>query len=115
VTEQPMTDDERTLLAHRWAARVNLPSDARHAARTARWALDHASYARLEAPEAVARAVEALEGWAVAVDQRVKADRARRVLSGMDDARFQRQLEQARKEPPDPPLLTRPWDWQPER
>jgi hypothetical protein len=56
-----------------------------------------AAYARLEVPgqAAVAGAVETLEGWAVAVHERVKADRARRVLSGMDDARFQRELERA--------------------
>jgi hypothetical protein len=51
-----MSDAERVLLEHRWAVRVNLPSDVMHAARTARRALDVAAYARLELPgqEAVA-------------------------------------------------------------
>jgi len=90
-----MTEAQRALAAHRWAVRVNLPTDARHAAQTARWALDQAAYARLELPgqDAVAGAVEVLEGWAVAVHERVKAERAQRVLSGMDEGRFQRELE----------------------
>jgi hypothetical protein len=29
----PMTDDERALLEHRWAVRVSLPSQASHADR----------------------------------------------------------------------------------
>lgn len=106
-----MTDDERVLLEHRWAVRVNPPTDAAHAACTARWALDHAAYARLELPgqEAVAQAVETLEGWAVAVDQRVKADRARRVLSSMDDARFSRSWSAASGSSATPrPPVTRP-------
>jgi len=90
-----MTDDERALLEHRWAVRVNLPTDVMHAAQLARRVLEVAAYARLELPgqDAVVQAVETLEGWAVAIDQRVKADRAQRVLSGMDEARFQRELE----------------------
>ena len=90
-----MTDDERALLEHRWAVRVNLPTDVMHAAQIARRALEVAAYARLGLPgqDAVVQAVETLEGWAVAIDQRVKADRAQRVLSGIDDAHFQQELE----------------------
>jgi len=100
----PMTEDERVLLAHRWAVRVNLPTDVMHAAQLARRALEVAAYARLELPgqEAAAAAVETLEGWAIAVDQRVKADRARRVLSGMDDARFRRELERRQRQGGEP-------------
>jgi hypothetical protein len=100
VTEQPITDAQRALLEHRWAVRVNLPSDVMHAARTARRAVDVAAYARLDAPEVVTRAVEVLEGWAIAVDQRVKTERAQRVLFGMDDAGFQRQLERGGEQEP---------------
>ena len=95
MVHEDMTDDERALLEHRWAVRVNLPTDVMHAAQLARRALEVAAYARLELPgqDAVVQAVETLEGWAVAIDQRVKAERTRRVLSGMDDAQFQRELE----------------------
>jgi hypothetical protein len=63
VTDQPMTDDERTLLEHCWAVRVNLPADVAYAARTARWLVDHASYAWLPAAsvERLEQAAELLE------------------------------------------------------
>jgi len=62
MTDQPMIEAERALIAHPWAVRVNLPTDLKHAAQLARRALDVAAYARLDAPQAVARAVEVLGG-----------------------------------------------------
>jgi hypothetical protein len=88
-----MTDDERALLEHRWAVRVNLPAHARHAGESARYLVDRARYAGLPVPADVVEAAELLEWFAGEVERQVAADRARRVLSGMDDARFQRELE----------------------
>jgi hypothetical protein len=72
-----MTDAERDLLEHRWAVRVNLPTDANHAARTARWLGDHASYARLPAPavEELEQAAELLEAAAFSIASGVQAER----------------------------------------
>jgi hypothetical protein len=100
MAEQPMTDAERELLEQRWAARVNVPSEVMHAARTARWAVDHAVYARLDAPAVVVRAVEALEGWAISVQQRVAAEREELERRGVEIARFQRDLERGTLSPP---------------
>jgi hypothetical protein len=72
----PMTDDERALLEHRWAVRVGLPGQASHAAQVARRLVDAAADAHLDAPAVVVRAAEALEGYAVAVHERVQAERA---------------------------------------
>jgi hypothetical protein len=88
-----MTDDERALLEHRWAVRVNLPTDARHAATIALRLLDVVRYAGLAVPAEVKRAAVKLEEFAAAVSRQVEQERAQRVLSGMDDARFQRELE----------------------
>lgn len=89
----PITEDQRALLEHRWAVRVNLPTDARHAATLALRLLDVVRYAGLAVPAEVKRAAVKLEEFAGEVERQVAADRARRVLSGMDDATFQRELE----------------------
>jgi hypothetical protein len=60
----PMTDEERALLEHRWAVRVTLPGQASHAAQAARRLVDAAADAHLDAPAVVVRAVAALEGYA---------------------------------------------------
>ena len=46
----PMTDEERALLEHRWAVRVDLPGQASHAAQVARRLVDAAADAHLDAP-----------------------------------------------------------------
>jgi hypothetical protein len=97
MTDQPMIEAERALIAHPWAVRVNLPTDLKHAAQLARRALDVAAYARLDAPQAVARAVEVLEGWAVAVDQRVKVEGGELARSDLDAASYQRRLERSQR------------------
>jgi hypothetical protein len=71
----PMPDEERALLEHRWAVLVDLPGQASHAAQVARRLVDDAAPAHLDAPAVVVRAVEALEGYAVAVHERVAASR----------------------------------------
>ncbi len=49
----PMTDEERALLEHRWAVRVDLPGQASHAAQVARRLVDAAAAAHLDAPAVV--------------------------------------------------------------
>jgi hypothetical protein len=73
MNESSMTDAERVLLEHRWAARTNLPTDATHAARTARWLVDHASYARMPAAlvERLEQAAEILEAAAFSITGRI--------------------------------------------
>ena len=93
----PMSDEERALLEHRWAVRVDLPGQASHAAQVARRLVDAAADAHLDAPAVVVRAVEALEGYAVAVHERVAAELQRR---GVDAATFQRDLERGTRSPP---------------
>src|SRR5206468_1393611 len=92
VMPDPMTDEERALLEHRWAVRVNLPGQASHAAQVARRLVDAAADAHLDAPAVVVRAVEALEGYAVAVHERVTAERAELQRRGVDTATFQQDL-----------------------
>jgi hypothetical protein len=58
----PISDEERALLEHRWAVLVDLPGQASHAAQVARRLVDDAADAHLDAPAVVVRAVEALEG-----------------------------------------------------
>lgn len=91
----PMTDDQRALLEHRWAVRVNLPTDAQHAARTARWLVDHASYARMPAPlvERIGQAAELLEAAAFSIAGRVQAEREERERLDLTVAAYQRRLE----------------------
>ena len=48
----------------------------------------------------VVRAVEALEGYAVAVHERVQAERAELQRRGVDTATFQRDLERGTRSPP---------------
>lgn len=93
-----MTEDERVLLEHRWAVRVNLPTDANHVAASARRLLDVAAYARLEVPGEFTRAVELLERLAAAISRQVEQERAQRVLSGMEDAHIQRELERGQQQ-----------------
>jgi hypothetical protein len=93
VMLDPMSDEERALLEHRWAVRVSLPGQASHAAQVARRLVDAAADARLDAPAVVVRAVEALEGYAVAVHERVQAERAELQRRGVDPATFQQDLE----------------------
>jgi hypothetical protein len=96
----PMPDEERALLEHRWAVRVDLPGQASHAAQVARRLVDAAADAHLDAPAVVVRAVEALEGYAIAVHERVMAERAELKRRGVDAAAFQRDLERGTLSPP---------------
>jgi hypothetical protein len=93
--DQPMTGDERALLEHRWATRVNAPTDARHAATLALRLLDVAGYAGLAVPDQVRRAAVELEAFAADVERQVDVDRAELERSGRDAASFQRALERA--------------------
>ena len=95
MSEQPMSPDERVLLEHRWAVRVNLPGDAAHAARTARWVSQQAAYAGVARPVEVVQAIEVLEKFALVVGHQVEVDRAELERRGIDPASFQRELEQA--------------------
>jgi hypothetical protein len=97
MAHEDLTEDERALLGHRWAVRVNLPTDARHAATIALRLLDVVRYAGLVVPAEVRRAAVKLEEFAGEVERQVAADRARRALSGMDDAHFQRELERGQQ------------------
>ena len=102
VMLDPMSDEERALLEHRWAVRVSLPGQASHAARVARRLVDAAADAHLDAPAVVVRAVAALEGYAVAVHERVAAERAELQRRGVDTATFQQDLERGTgSSPPD--------------
>jgi hypothetical protein len=98
MPDPTMSDDERALLEHRWAVRVNLPTDANHAAQVARRTVDVAAYAGVEVPDEFGRAVELLERFALAVSRQVEAERAEQERSDLDSAHFQRQLERARRE-----------------
>jgi hypothetical protein len=96
----PMPAEERALLEHRWAVRVSLPGQASHAAQVARRLVDDDAAARLDAPAVVVRAVEALEGYAVAVHERVAAEQAELQRRGVDTATFQQDLERGTRSPP---------------
>ena len=80
--------------------RVSLPGQASHAAQVARRLVDAAADAHLDAPALVVRAVEALEGYAVAVHERMAAERAELERRGVDTATFQRDLERGTRSPP---------------
>jgi len=95
MADPTMSDDERVLLEHRWAVRVNLPTDARHAATIALRLLDVVRYAGLAVPPEVKTAAVRLQQFAGEVERQVTADRAELERSGMDDAHFQRELERA--------------------
>jgi hypothetical protein len=95
MTDQRMTDDERALLEHRWAVRVNAPTDAHHVATLALRLLDVARYAGLAVPAEIRRATVELEAFASEVERQVAADRAELERSGRDVAGFQRALERA--------------------
>ena len=92
-----MTEAQRLLLEHRAAARANLPADAGHAARTARWLAEHADYARLPQPtvERIGQAAELLEAVAFAITGRVQAEREERDRLDLTPAAYQRRLERA--------------------
>jgi hypothetical protein len=96
----PISDEERALLEHRWAVLVDLPGQASHAAQVARRLVDDAAPAHLDAPAVVVRAVEALEGYAVAVHERVAAEQAELQRRGVGAATFQRDLERGTRSPP---------------
>jgi hypothetical protein len=100
VTDQPMTDDERALLEHRWAVRVNLPTDAGHVAALARRLVGVARYAAMPTAtvERCERAAEQTEAVAAAIAGRVGAERDELARSGLDIARFQREVERTQSE-----------------
>jgi hypothetical protein len=99
VTDQPMTDDERALLEHRWAVRVNLPTDARHAATVALRLLDVVRYTGLAVPAEVTRAAVDLEAFAAQVERQVGADLDELARSGLDAASFQKEVERSTRPP----------------
>jgi hypothetical protein len=94
MTDQPMSDDERALAEHRWAVRVNLPTDLAHVAALARRAVASARYASLTIPADVDAVVDLLEWWATQVAGQVDSERAELARSGLDAAEHQRHLEQ---------------------
>ncbi len=83
-----------------WSVRVDLPGQASHAAQVARRLVEVAADAHLDAPAVVVRAVAALEGYAVAVHERVQAERAELQRRGVDTATFQQDLERGTRSPP---------------
>jgi hypothetical protein len=89
----PMTDDERVLAEHRWAVRVNLPTDLAHVAALARRAVAQARYASLQIPADVDAVVDLLEWWATQVAGQADTERGELARSGLDAAAFQRHLE----------------------
>jgi hypothetical protein len=93
MTDQPMTPDERVLAEHRWAVRVNLPTDLAHVAALARRAVSQARYASLQIPADVDAVVDLLEWWATQVAGQVDTERTALARSGLDAASYQRQLE----------------------
>jgi hypothetical protein len=95
-----MTDDQRVLLAHRWATRVNLPTDAGHVAALARRLVGGARYAAMptETVERCERAAEQSEAVAAAIAGRVDTERAELARSGLDTASFQREVERRQPE-----------------
>jgi hypothetical protein len=93
MTDQPITPDQRVLLEHRWAVRVNLPTDLHHVAALAGRAVASARYASLPVQEDLDEAVELLERWAVQVAGQIDTERTALARSGLDVASFQRQLE----------------------
>ena len=93
-----MTDDERVLLEHRHAVRVNLPLDVRHAAELARRALGVAGYAAVDVPAEVTAAAEVVERWTAGVVAQVEGEEAERQRTGTDRASFQRDLERAQRD-----------------
>jgi hypothetical protein len=94
----PTPDDARVLASHRWAVRVNLPTDLGHVAALARRAIAAARYAALPVQEDIDEAVELLEWWATQVAGQVDTERRELAASGLDAAAFQLKLE--RGEPP---------------
>ena len=93
MTDQPVTPDERDLVAHRWAVRVNFPTDIGHVAMLARRALGVARYGALDVPADVEQATEVLERWAVEIAGQVGHEHKAWATSDLDVADFQRQLE----------------------
>jgi len=95
MTTEPLSEDLQVLCKHHWAVRVNLPTNVTHVATLALRLLDSAAYARLAVPSEVRHAAMTLQGFAVAVERLVEADRAEQHRSGLDEAHFMRQLEEA--------------------
>jgi hypothetical protein len=90
----PTPDDARVLAEHRWAVRVNLPTDLGHVAALARRAIAAARYASLPVQEDIDEAAELLERWATQVAHQVDTERRELATSGLDAAAFQLKLEQ---------------------
>jgi hypothetical protein len=95
VTEQPITYDERVLLEHCWAVRVNFPTDIAQVAQLTRRAVGVARCGSLAVPSEVEAAVEVLERWAVQIAGYLSSEQTERASSGLDAALFERQLERA--------------------
>jgi hypothetical protein len=95
MADPTMSGDERVLLEHRWAVRVNLPTDANHAAQVARRLVDVAAYASVAVSDEFVGAVELLERLAAAISRQVQAERAELERRGVDAATYQRELERA--------------------
>ncbi len=95
MAQEDMTADQRVLLEHRAAVRVNLPNDATHAARTARWLAGQASYARLPGAlvERLEQAAEQLEAAAFSIVGRIQAEGEERERLDLTTAAYQRRLE----------------------
>jgi hypothetical protein len=89
----PTTDDQRVLAEHRWAVRVNLPTDLGHVAALARRAVAAARYASLQVPVDVDAVVDLLEWWATQVAGLIDTERTALARSGMDAASYQLKLE----------------------
>ncbi len=95
MTHEDMTADQRVLLEHRAAVRVNLPGDANHAARTARWLAGQAAYARMPGAlvERLEQAAELLEAAAFSIAGRIQAEGEERERLDLTAAAYQRRLE----------------------
>jgi hypothetical protein len=95
MAHEDLTEARRALLEHRAAVRSNLPSDANHAARTARWLAGQASYARMPAPlvERLEQAAELLEAAAFSITGRVQAEGEERERLDLTAAAYQHRLE----------------------
>jgi hypothetical protein len=95
MAHEDLTEAQRVLLEHRWAVRVNLPGDAQHAARTARWLAGQAGYARLPGAlvERIGQAAELLEAAAFSIAGRVQAEGEERERLDLTTAAYQRRLE----------------------
>jgi hypothetical protein len=95
-----MTDNERVLLLHRWAIRVNLRADAARAAEASRHLVASAREAALPVPAEVEQAADTLAWCARFIAGQLEREQVERDRLGLDVAAYQRRLEQ---HPPRPP------------